>query len=701
MTAGDRFRKPSTFRARRAATARDASTATSGTTAAWTWLRAPTARSTRPGPNTTGPSGSAAPCDGGRSFSPAQRIAGRGRHPARAPSLALGPDRTVYLAWTTRRGRWRPTSTSPSPPTAAPASAGRSRVAPSKNYSDAPKLAVGPGGVLHLAYAESSGGPFARYQVRYTRSTDGGRSFESAARDFQRPAGAVRQRGISGIWASMHEAGSTCCGSSTTTSGNARAAWGWPYPATGATASRAPAWCPDSADPGGGFNGSTQGLLMRKLAVSADGAVAIVNSSLKQDAHSRVWLMRGARLSAATGSMWRERGRIRSGDAAPGHGLLVQAAHLGHVLLQALDAVRPGRVGRQEAQAAARRPRPGPSSPTAMTEASGSKPARAASSSPTRSASISSSRLNLQREQLRADAAPPRRRAGPGPAAARRSTAAAPVPWLLAMRARACSRSACAISWPITIATSSSVSLQLVEDAGEEGDLAARHAEGVDLLAADQVDFPASTARRARSTAARSGMRRAAIARSRCSCGWLSGASAPLACACSISCAVLLRAGLLQLLGRHQVARREASPTSTCASAGVAARRAGGQQEGAARHPGGRLGSSRCWHMGAIIMTQPPSLMSDTDHHRCLRPTPPPPWARDAQVYLEPATLRMLFLGFSAGLPLLLVLGTLSFRLREAGIDRTTIGYLSLGRPGLRLQVGLGAAGGPAAASRC
>jgi PAT family beta-lactamase induction signal transducer AmpG len=37
----------------------------------------------------------------------------------------------------------------------------------------------------------------------------------------------------------------------------------------------------------------------------------------------------------------------------------------------------------------------------------------------------------------------------------------------------------------------------------------------------------------------------------------------------------------------------------------------------------------------------------------------------------------MLTLGFSAGLPLLLVLGTLSFRLREAGIDRSTIGYLS------------------------
>src|SRR6476469_4938499 len=55
----------------------------------------------------------------------------------------------------------------------------------------------------------------------------------------------------------------------------------------------------------------------------------------------------------------------------------------------------------------------------------------------------------------------------------------------------------------------------------------------------------------------------------------------------------------------------------------------------------------------------------------------PPSWAASLKVYLEPASLRMLALGFSAGLPLLLVLGTLSFWLREAGIDRTTIGYLS------------------------
>ncbi len=52
-------------------------------------------------------------------------------------------------------------------------------------------------------------------------------------------------------------------------------------------------------------------------------------------------------------------------------------------------------------------------------------------------------------------------------------------------------------------------------------------------------------------------------------------------------------------------------------------------------------------------------------------------WLQTFKVYTEAPTLRMLSLGFSAGLPLLLVLGTLSFWLREAGINRSTIGYLS------------------------
>lgn len=48
------------------------------------------------------------------------------------------------------------------------------------------------------------------------------------------------------------------------------------------------------------------------------------------------------------------------------------------------------------------------------------------------------------------------------------------------------------------------------------------------------------------------------------------------------------------------------------------------------------------------------------------------------RIYGQPRVIRMLFLGFSAGLPLLLVYGTLSFWLREAGVDLSTIGLFSL-----------------------
>jgi len=52
-------------------------------------------------------------------------------------------------------------------------------------------------------------------------------------------------------------------------------------------------------------------------------------------------------------------------------------------------------------------------------------------------------------------------------------------------------------------------------------------------------------------------------------------------------------------------------------------------------------------------------------------------WREALAVYRDRTVVRMLFLGFSAGLPLLLVFGTLSFWLREAGVDLKTIGFVS------------------------
>jgi PAT family beta-lactamase induction signal transducer AmpG len=52
-------------------------------------------------------------------------------------------------------------------------------------------------------------------------------------------------------------------------------------------------------------------------------------------------------------------------------------------------------------------------------------------------------------------------------------------------------------------------------------------------------------------------------------------------------------------------------------------------------------------------------------------------WKSSFQIYKEPKVLAMLFLGFSAGLPILLVFGTLSAWLNSEGVDKTTIGFVS------------------------
>ncbi len=55
----------------------------------------------------------------------------------------------------------------------------------------------------------------------------------------------------------------------------------------------------------------------------------------------------------------------------------------------------------------------------------------------------------------------------------------------------------------------------------------------------------------------------------------------------------------------------------------------------------------------------------------------PAGWRRYLAPYRHASVRAMLFLGYSSGLPFLLVLITLGTRLKQAGIDRSTIGYFS------------------------
>ncbi|MEC9006174.1 MAG: MFS transporter, partial [Nitrospirota bacterium] len=52
-------------------------------------------------------------------------------------------------------------------------------------------------------------------------------------------------------------------------------------------------------------------------------------------------------------------------------------------------------------------------------------------------------------------------------------------------------------------------------------------------------------------------------------------------------------------------------------------------------------------------------------------------WHQSFQAFLQPRVINMLFLGFSAGIPLLLIFSSLSLRLREAGVERAAVTFFS------------------------
>jgi hypothetical protein len=224
--------------------------------------------------------------DRGGSFGRPVRVDGGGK-PARAPALAIAADGTVYLAWTVGEDDGADlrlaTSSDRGETFAAPAI-----VARTPGYSDAPKLAVDRAGTLHVVHAESDGGPFDRYAVRYTRSRDRGRTFETA-RELSHPAGtqsaafpmlALDGTSVAVVWEHYARPRALPRGLAIA------------YSLDGGTTFSAPALVDGSVDPAGGWNGSHQGRLMRKLAVR-DGRLAIVNSALAYGRSSRVWLVRG------------------------------------------------------------------------------------------------------------------------------------------------------------------------------------------------------------------------------------------------------------------------------------------------------------------------------------------------------------------------------------------------------------------------
>ncbi len=230
--------------------------------------------------------------DGGDSFSGPVRIAGGGNErPVRGPALAAGAGKTVHLAWTVGE------DSAASIHFATSRDHGRSfgpakTVGDSRGHADAPKIAVDGKGTVHLVFAESPTGPFERYHIRYTRRKDGEQTWD-APRDISNTQ--AEQFDSVGFPALSLDGAD-----------NLYVVWelfpnrrnyprglGLTLSADGGQSFASPSVVPGSADPALGFNGSQQGSLMRKLAVNEAGAVAVVSSTFNRGEASHIWLLRG------------------------------------------------------------------------------------------------------------------------------------------------------------------------------------------------------------------------------------------------------------------------------------------------------------------------------------------------------------------------------------------------------------------------
>lgn len=230
--------------------------------------------------------------NGGKRFSEPMLIAGRrGESPARGPSLAVGPKGEVHLVWTVGEVLAADIHYTVSMDQGKTFGSPRT-IVESSGYSDSPKIMVDGRGTLHLFYAEGPAGPLQRYHIRYARSKVGDGTFQ-------------KPKEISGAHSENFESVGFPY-PDLDGQGNLYVLWelfpdekyfskglGLTFSGDGGNTFTSPVVVPGSLDPELGFNGSQQGLFMKKLAVNRTGEIAIVNSTFKPRGSSRIRLIRG------------------------------------------------------------------------------------------------------------------------------------------------------------------------------------------------------------------------------------------------------------------------------------------------------------------------------------------------------------------------------------------------------------------------
>lgn len=228
--------------------------------------------------------------DGGESFEEPQHIAGGDEQPARAPTLALAPDGRLYLAWAVgedpQADIWLAKSVDGGEsfrqldtPIESPA------------HSDAPGLAVDHEETVHLVFSDSPDGPFQRYRVLHSYSTDRAASFEAPTEVSELqgdvdsanfPSVAVDEQGhVFVTWQHYPDFRQRPFG------------MGFAASDDGGESFEPPTGVPHTVDPELGINGGLQGMLMGNLAATPEGDVAVGHSHFNENVESGVRVIPG------------------------------------------------------------------------------------------------------------------------------------------------------------------------------------------------------------------------------------------------------------------------------------------------------------------------------------------------------------------------------------------------------------------------
>ncbi|GAB6060025.1 sialidase family protein [Desulfonatronum parangueonense] len=231
--------------------------------------------------------------DQGRNFSESLLIAGgRSDPPARGPSLSVGPDGVIHLAWSVGEEGAADIRYTRSTDHGRSFFAEHRFIVPSDGFSDAPKIVADDQGTVHIAYTEGPFGPLQGLHIRYSQSVNDGlfpEPMEISQAHTETFAGAGfpslaldGQDNIYVLWEIFPEKGFTH-----------PSGLGFTFSEDNGRTFVEPVIVPGTDDPELGFNGSQQGMFMNKLAVNHNGELAIVNSTFKDGESSRIRLIRG------------------------------------------------------------------------------------------------------------------------------------------------------------------------------------------------------------------------------------------------------------------------------------------------------------------------------------------------------------------------------------------------------------------------